>query len=451
MIKKWSLALSQALLLVLTVFAHNAWAQTPTIWPGKVFVEPQPSVAYQDGNVAKIHWRKGNGSNYILLIRVLDYYGLNSPPALVEPDNRPYATSGNYRMDANSLVPARSPFPASASQTYLLRTAAYSGAADTTATVQNAMIGMMYEVTVFEYNPDPNGNYYSYSKPTTFMQPRITPRITRTGLDTFKRPVVTFNVPAELLTSEMMVQWATDTTAPRLSSNGIRVVPALANTTGQTYTITLPFAYTGGPLYIRATLQSYYRPALGEQRTSKYIPFTSVFTAFQASPGTGSSSSLKLDWTVPFERDNVGFQVQRSVDSLAWTQVAMVASRGNSSTEEAYSYTTTKGATSYYRILQIGQGSAVTGISSLLRVVGTATPLATAPAANTALFSAFPNPATNQLHLATVDQSRPVELLNSVGQLVRQQLPTQTLAVEDLPRGLYVLRQGPRSTRITLQ
>ncbi|RZJ93781.1 MAG: hypothetical protein EOO60_04520, partial [Hymenobacter sp.] len=267
-------AFSVLLLLARIAFTPSASAQTPSVFPGRVFVEPTPSTSY-DGNVANIHWRKGNGKNYIVLIRETDLYGVGNYSALVQPDDRPYATSGNYLMNAASLVPQLPAYPNVPSKTYLLHTGAYSSAADTTASVQNATVGMFYEVTVFEYNPDPNGgpNYYSYSKPTSFRQPRITPRITRTSLDEFKRPKVTFSVAAELQTSSFYVQYATDSTQFN-SAALVQLAPAPANYAGQTYSTKLPIFYSGGPLYLRVVLNASYRPALAEQRISKAVLFT---------------------------------------------------------------------------------------------------------------------------------------------------------------------------------
>ena len=62
----------------------------------------------------------------------------------------------------------------------------------------------------------------------------------------------------------------------------------------------------------------------------------------------------QLTWVTASESDNIGFDVQRSLDGRNWTNIAFVAGAGTSTTERTYLYTdlTPAKGTNYYQIKQ---------------------------------------------------------------------------------------------------
>jgi hypothetical protein len=176
--------LSFLLALGLSRLAANcsAWAQTPipfsTQSPSGVVAETQPSTSC-DQNTVRIHWCKGNRTYFIAFGRTMDEFSGNPIPAMVEPDDRPYPTMGDFLMNAASLVPNNPYYPAyPRSDTYLLRRGTFGSPSDTTAQLNAAAVGHEYEVKVFEYNTDPRGNFYVSAPPMEVTQSRSLPRIT---------------------------------------------------------------------------------------------------------------------------------------------------------------------------------------------------------------------------------------------------------------------------------
>ena len=95
----YKLSCSVLLVLAKILFTPSVSAQAPTVAPGRVFAEPQPSTSYAE-NVTNLHWRRGNGTNYIVLIREKDYYS-SSIMSLATPGvdaGTPITTTVNGRM-----------------------------------------------------------------------------------------------------------------------------------------------------------------------------------------------------------------------------------------------------------------------------------------------------------------------------------------------------------------
>ena len=71
---------------------------------------------------------------------------------------------------------------------------------------------------------------------------------------------------------------------------------------------------------------------------------------------TARKNEVLLQWRVANEMNNNGFEIQRSNDGFSYTTIGKVASRGNSETAVAYSFTDktiVENSTIYYRIKQV--------------------------------------------------------------------------------------------------
>jgi hypothetical protein len=64
--------------------------------------------------------------------------------------------------------------------------------------------------------------------------------------------------------------------------------------------------------------------------------------------------------------------------------------------------------------------------------------------------TAWPNPTTSFVHLTQVDATQAVEIYNAQGRQVASFRPAATLALQ-LPRGVYVMRNGSQTTRLVVE
>jgi|GEM_PF-1566739 len=176
----------------------------------------------------------------------------------------------------------------------------------------------------------------------------------------------------------------------------------------------------------------------------------SAFTAQTAGP-----TAVRIAWTTASETNNASFTVERSVAGQPFAAIGTVAGAGNSAIARSYDLLDTKlpaGATVfYYRLRQVDLDGTTT--YSPVRSVQ----LGKAKDAPTQLL-AFPNPAhgTVRVQLLGTAPAAPLELFDSLGRRVRTQ-PTlangdeTTLSLTDLPAGLYILRCGKLSKRLTVE
>jgi len=176
----------------------------------------------------------------------------------------------------------------------------------------------------------------------------------------------------------------------------------------------------------------------------------SAFTAQTAGP-----AAVRIAWATASETNNASFTVERSVAGRPFAAIGTVAGAGNSVVARSYDLLDTKlpaGATVlYYRLRQVDLDGTTT--YSPVRAVL----FGKAKDAPTQLL-AFPNPAhgTVRVQLLGAATAAPLELFDSLGRRVRTQATLAdggetTLSLADLPAGLYVLRCGKLSKRLTVE
>ncbi|WP_051718698.1 T9SS type A sorting domain-containing protein [Hymenobacter sp. IS2118] len=179
------------------------------------------------------------------------------------------------------------------------------------------------------------------------------------------------------------------------------------------------------------------------------LPVTLVdFTALAA----GTNALLR--WATAQEQDNAGFDIERSADGKAFAKVYFVTGQGTTSQRTSYAYTD-KGAglrptTWFYRLRQVDRdGTASYSPVRVISFAGTSRP---------AQLVAYPNPAHNAMRVLVLGNAptAPLQLFDAVGRLVHSQLaPTDgaeaVMPLTSLPAGIYVLRCGTLSQRITVE
>jgi len=165
-----------------------------------------------------------------------------------------------------------------------------------------------------------------------------------------------------------------------------------------------------------------------------------TFTARTAGPAT-----VALAWATASEVGSDRFEVERSADGVRFELVGQVAAAGSSTVAHAYAYTD-RGApagTLYYRLRQIDQDN--TAAYSPVRMV------ATPGAGGLAL---YPNPAQGgAIRLSGATPGAPVRVLDALGKVALAMTADQagTAALAGLPSGLYVVRAGSGTVRLSVE
>lgn len=217
--------------------------------------------------------------------------------------------------------------------------------------------------------------------------------------------------------------WTTITTVTNNTSHVNEIALTATGRYVRMYGVTRGTGY-GFSLYEMQVLGSYVAPLPVE------------LTAFQA---TAAGSSVTLTWATASEKNNQGFEVQRSADGEGFAKLAWVAGAGSSQAARSYTYRDAAplGGVSYYRLKQLDADGTV----SYSPVVSVRTAIAAATTV-----TAYPNPTADKVTvtwLATETVATRWLLTNAMGQQIR----TETVAAPssfalDLsayPAGTYYL------------
>ena len=165
------------------------------------------------------------------------------------------------------------------------------------------------------------------------------------------------------------------------------------------------------------------------------------------------SSAVYLAWATASESNSAGFTVERSADAQVFAPVSTVAGAGNSTTHRSYRLLDSRvplGATRlYYRLKQTDLDG--TNAYSPVRTVELGTPAV-------AQLVAYPNPAHGVVRVQLLGKATaaPLQLVDAVGRVVlTYPAPAAgadtALPISGLPTGLYIIRCGTLSERITVE
>ncbi|MBK6682361.1 MAG: hypothetical protein IPG53_21365 [Ignavibacteriales bacterium] len=110
----------------------------------------------------------------------------------------------------------------------------------------------------------------------------------------------------------------------------------------------LPLAWV--PVDIDGSPRSLIFPYKGAHEGSIALPVE--FTTFTAQQ---SGEAVILDWSTSTETNNMGFEVERSVDGLTFNKIGFIKGAGTSTTKQSYKFTDNSAlnGTNYYRLRQI--------------------------------------------------------------------------------------------------
>ena len=468
-----------------------------------------------DRNTATFHWtkptRKFYGqtvTNYVIIAAVgaprdaystapLDYWtGYVADFPLPLP-------AGNGTIRAASEVVRQQPYkcptcgPNSPRKYYVLKVGSYQND-DTTAVIANAVVGQRYIITRYDFVADINGQpaldptggfpMYTPSLPIALTVPHTTPRVTGIVADAAGQATVTWNMPVEDPTSPhaYTVRMTEDDSVVTQTKymaglNGHRNKPFAvgfeksapagyrANTSAPVTAATAPTTATYSYTFDRAadiTVRPGHYYTFQVRSNDESLGYNSD-DSYESPTVDGVSAGLpvmltsfttnrlvltavQLNWVTSREKDVAGFEVQRSLDRLAWTKVGYVTGSGTSTTQQQYTYTDANGTAAYYRLAQLNTAQVVqTYTGPQYAAAGV---LATKTAAGVATLRLFPNPAHGAVQLSGTDPLLPLQLVNTLGQLV-QEFPAGTLElrVAQQPSGVYVVRQGAQRVRLVLQ
>jgi biopolymer transport protein ExbD len=165
--------------------------------------------------------------------------------------------------------------------------------------------------------------------------------------------------------------WTTVTTVTNNTSHVNEIALTATGRYVRMYGVTRGTGY-GFSLYELQVLGSYVAPLPVE------------LTAFQA---TAAGAGVNLTWSTASEKNNQGFEVQRSVDGEAFVKLAWVAGAGNSTSVHHYNYhdAAPLSPVSYYRLKQVDlYGTAVYSPMYAVRIAPTTT------------ITVYPNPTADQ-------------------------------------------------------
>lgn len=147
---------------------------------------------------------------------------------------------------------------------------------------------------------------------------------------------------------------------------------------------------------------------------------------------------VSLSWRTATETDNAGFQVQRSADGVRWDVLAFVPGHGTTAEAQSYAFSDERPlpGMNYYRLRQV-DFDGTEEMSKVLSVNFKNHP-------SSGFLRAFPNPATDQLHLQLPEAAFLIEVFDGTGQLALRrnagEVTDATLHIGSLAPGLYLLR-----------
>ncbi len=151
-----------------------------------------------------------------------------------------------------------------------------------------------------------------------------------------------------------------------------------------------------------------------------------------------------LTWRTASERNNEGFDIERSTDGTSWENIGFVPGHGTTQSENAYSFTDKKPlpGVNYYRLKQVDfDGNFEYSTTESVLVVGS----------QHTVFHVYPNPVRHgklTVHFdAEPDESTVLRVYDCAGKLLHQQLVVASenyLEVANFEAGIYLLQVSDR-------
>ncbi|GAB2852936.1 FG-GAP-like repeat-containing protein [Hymenobacter ruber] len=156
-----------------------------------------------------------------------------------------------------------------------------------------------------------------------------------------------------------------------------------------------------------------------------------------------NGANTLLTWHTALEKNNKGFDVQRSLNGETFGSIGFVDGLGSSDKGGTYTITDERApGLAYYRLRSVDfDGTAAYS------------PVVTSSCASSAdipmRLTLVPNPA--QHHVQVLGATAAVQLLDLTGRVIRQQASPESLDLDGLAPGLYLVRSGTLSARLQVQ
>lgn len=395
-----------------------------------------------DRGLVQLHWKQGNGSHYLVLIReVRD--GRAPLPTPVEWSSYPSSSQHRQIMDERTHI---------GGGVYVLSNEQYLGPEDTITYLRNAQIGHVYEVALTEYTLNFMGEP-EYSTPTslTFVAPRFAPSLS--GQLDGMLPLFTWQTAALYLPDTYELEYSSD--GENFLPNGNRQDVGMDSSVTQ--------VKGKERLAVPLTAPTFYRlRLLHRDQHSEYSnvvrleparPLPVTLTSFKGK--VDGRSFAHLTWATAAEVNSDYFELQRSEDGTRFSSVGRRPAAGSSTAVRAYELQDPTQLTvpTYYRLRQVDRDSTAhySGVLTLQPVVQPSVTL-----------TVWPNPvgADQQAHLrlsGLKDRESAVEIaIYTVhGKLVRRhKLPAAPVvdwswSLEQFPAGLYLVEVRSSAGRHT--
>jgi hypothetical protein len=145
-------------------------------------------------------------------------------------------------------------------------------------------------------------------------------------------------------------------------------------------------------------------------------------------------NKVKLSWETAMEHNSKDFIIEQSVDGINFKEAGSVAAMGNSDVIAKYSFVTQPIAQkSFFRLKQNDRDDQST--YSKIAIA--------APMGNNSALTVYPNPATNQLHIVSLNELHEFYIYNLTGVLVKTITAKEkaiVIDIADLPAGSYYLQ-----------
>lgn len=146
------------------------------------------------------------------------------------------------------------------------------------------------------------------------------------------------------------------------------------------------------------------------------------------------NNKVQLSWETAMERNSRDFTIEESIDGINFNKAGSVAAMGNSDVTTTYSFVTQPIIQkSFFRLKQNDKDDQ-SGYSKV--VIAT-------PIDNNSTLTVYPNPATNQLHITSLNELQELNIYNLNGTLVKMVTAKGKVIViniADLPAGSYRLQ-----------
>ena len=157
-----------------------------------------------------------------------------------------------------------------------------------------------------------------------------------------------------------------------------------------------------------------------------------------------NNNNVVLNWSTATEKNNKGFEIERSEDGENWENIGFVHGNGTTAEVSDYEFTDDLNRVGlYYRLKQIDLDGKYE-YSNIINI--------TIEQSNNQSFNIYPNPASDVLNIET-NQPVFLQIMNTTGQVLKEQQinSNSAISLKDLPNGIYYVQIGEHTQKLVIQ